>query len=418
MKPWLCLSFLTLIFVQKCVSEKRESKDTDSIMDHDNTGKRQGTEFGSSLPSEVISNETSLDGAYSTKRLSIAEATENARSVSQQRQRIIGKPDLSDVCFRAYNECIVVNAQPYERRSNMQLQECKQQCMQSQNGVYNCRSLVYDAANKICDFFAHQGDQLPAKLLKYYEHLYLEPTFANECDLKYAKKSKSERADSANGKVSNVMLLNDSSKKDTNQQICEKGKVAKYLRTQGFKFDSTNRIDLYNYNLDACIHACTNNIDDKGRPFGCRSFDYSHNGCSLFGEAVAPRATRYFKQSLDNNYYEKICVDDDLMSDECQSINRFPQMILVGFAEAVVTASSFTGCFENCLKSRQLFAMNCTSAVYFYEELEQNCILNSENRQTQKNLFVEENSDIVDYFELSCLLRKRKKMMDDLLFKS
>lgn len=54
----------------------------------------------------------------------------------------------------------------------------------------------------------------------------------------------------------------------------------------------------------------------------------------------------------------------------------------------------------------------------YFQEMEQNCILNSENRQTQKNLFVEENTDIVDYFEISCPLRKRKKVIDDLLFKS
>lgn len=42
-------------------------------------------------------------------------------------------------------------------------------------------------------------------------------------------------------------------------------------------------------------------------------------------------------------------------------------MLLVGFAERVVTAPSFMGCSENCLKSLQLFSMNCTSAIFFYE---------------------------------------------------
>ncbi|VBB27355.1 unnamed protein product [Acanthocheilonema viteae] len=328
-------------------------------------------------------------------------ATENTMSISQQRDLIIGKPDLNDLCFRVYNECIIVNAQPYERRSNMQLDECKQRCMQSQNGIYSCRSFVHDITNKICDFFAHRGDQLPARLLKYYEHLYLEPTFAN-----------------GYRKASDTMRLNDLAKRDANQEICKEGKVIKYLRTEGFKLDSANRIDLRAYNLDACIDACTNNMDDKGHPFACHSFDYSESGCSLFGEAATLRGTTQLKQNSDANYYEKICVDNNLMSSECQSINRFPQMILVGFAEAVMTTQSFIGCFENCLKSRKLFAMNCTSAVYFYEELEQNCILNSENRQTQKNLFVEENADIVDYFEINCPLRKRKKIIDDLVFKS
>lgn len=52
------------------------------------------------------------------------------------------------------------------------------------------------------------------------------------------------------------MLLNE----DPNQETCEEGKVAKYLRTEGFKLDSADRVDLKIYNLDACIDACTNNI--------------------------------------------------------------------------------------------------------------------------------------------------------------
>lgn len=56
------------------------------------------------------------------------------------------------------------------------------------------------------------------------------------------------------------MLLNDLIKDGANKNTCEKGKVVKYLRTQGFKLDSVNRRDLKAYNLDACFDACTNNI--------------------------------------------------------------------------------------------------------------------------------------------------------------
>ncbi|VDK50087.1 unnamed protein product [Gongylonema pulchrum] len=100
---------------------------------------------------------------------------------------------------------------------------------------------------------------------------------------------------------------------------------------------------------------------------------------------------------------------DTLVSSGCQVVDRFPQMILIGFAEAVITVQSFTECFENCLNSRQLYAMNCTSVMFFYEENVHNCILNSENRRTQKKLFVEENKDIVDYFEMNCSLTNQNK---------
>ena len=58
---------------------------------------------------------------------------------------------------------IIVNAQPYERRSSISLIHCKLQCLRSQLGLYSCRSFVYDNVNQVCDLFAHVGDQSPAR---------------------------------------------------------------------------------------------------------------------------------------------------------------------------------------------------------------------------------------------------------------
>ncbi|VDK72860.1 unnamed protein product [Onchocerca ochengi] len=325
MRSWLCFYFLALISVKECAGEKDENE-SQNFMDRNqnNAEKRRREEFENNISTETVSKKANdaehihreylkKDKKRGQKPRNIKtkfqlSTTENFMSSDQQRDLIIGTPDLSDLCFRVYNESIVINAQPYERRSNMQLEKCKQRCMQSQNDIYSCRSFVYDFADKICDFFAHKGDQLPAKLLKYYKHLYLEPTFADGCDLKYAKKSKKTSRE-----LSSTELLNDLTSKNTNQEICEKGKVAKFLETQGFKLDSANRVDLKGYNLDACSDACISNIDDKKDTFGCRSFDYSENGCSLFGEAAIPRGTRQLKQDFYTSYYEKICIDDNLM---------------------------------------------------------------------------------------------------------
>ncbi|KAK5986504.1 hypothetical protein GCK32_021997, partial [Trichostrongylus colubriformis] len=43
------------------------------------------------------------------------------------------------------------------------------------------------------------------------------------------------------------------------------------------------------------------------------------------------------------------------------------------------------------------------------QESQLNCILNSENRHTQKELFAEENTDIVDYFEIGCEKPQRRR---------
>lgn len=56
---------------------------------------------------------------------------------------------------------------------------------------------------------------------------------------------------------------------------------------------------------------------------------------------------------------------------ECPSTiyNRYPQKILVGFAETVVDAPSLQHCFDNCLNSRQLYGFKCASGMYYFEVL-------------------------------------------------
>ncbi|KHJ83413.1 hypothetical protein OESDEN_16890, partial [Oesophagostomum dentatum] len=44
-------------------------------------------------------------------------------------------------------------------------------------------------------------------------------------------------------------------------------------------------------------------------------------------------------------------------------------------------------------------------------EAQLNCILNSEDRHTQSDLFTEENTDIVDYFEVGCQKPKQRPRM-------
>ena len=88
---------------------------------------------------------------------------------------------------------------------------------------------------------------------------------------------------------------------------------------------------------------------------------------------------------------------------ECPAVyTRFPQMILVGFAETVVDATSLQQCFDNCLNSKKLYGFKCISGMYYFEEPQLNCILNTEDRFTQPDLFTSESSDLVDYFETGC----------------
>ncbi|CAK5087418.1 unnamed protein product [Meloidogyne enterolobii] len=99
-----------------------------------------------------------------------------------------------------------------------------------------------------------------------------------------------------------------------------------------------------------------------------------------------------FKNELKNQY--------SILSD-CQHAiyRRFPQMILVGFAETVVDTPTLQHCLDNCLKSLKLYGFRCSSGMFYFEEPKLNCILNTEDRKSQPELFIIETSDLVDYFE-------------------
>uniref|UniRef100_A0A914QAJ2 Apple domain-containing protein n=1 Tax=Panagrolaimus davidi TaxID=227884 RepID=A0A914QAJ2_9BILA len=111
-----------------------------------------------------------------------AKRDDKQKTSSNERQVITGIPDLSDPCFRRYSNSIIVNAQPYERRSSISLSNCKAQCLKSQVGPYSCRSFVYDNSNQVCDLFGHVGDQSPARLLRFQTRDYFEPTAAISCN--------------------------------------------------------------------------------------------------------------------------------------------------------------------------------------------------------------------------------------------
>uniref|UniRef100_A0A158P5X6 Apple domain-containing protein n=1 Tax=Angiostrongylus cantonensis TaxID=6313 RepID=A0A158P5X6_ANGCA len=267
------------------------------------------------------------------------------RDSAEQRQVVAGIPDTNDPCYRRYANCIIVNAQPYERRSSISLVRCKSHCLNSQTGVYSCRSFIYDNINQVCDLFSHVGDQPPARLLKFQTRDYFEPTHVVQC-------------------------LN-------------------FLRTEGFELYKNDDITMQVSDVSECISACERNHVSWVAYYFLSSLLTSD---PLLNVQLATRCSTSFFQPIR-------CTSSTKCS---SSFPRFPQMILVGFAETVIDASSFETCFEHCFDSQKMFGFRCASGMYFFEESQLNCILNSEDRHTQKDLFTEENTDIVDYFEIGC----------------
>ncbi|KIH55016.1 hypothetical protein ANCDUO_14836 [Ancylostoma duodenale] len=79
--------------------------------------------FGSSSrqqPSERSKGDVtpSTEGfaGYGAPKSKQSSSVKVSRDPEEDRQVIAGIPDLNDPCFRRYANCIIVNAQPYERR--------------------------------------------------------------------------------------------------------------------------------------------------------------------------------------------------------------------------------------------------------------------------------------------------------------
>uniref|UniRef100_A0A915B912 Apple domain-containing protein n=1 Tax=Parascaris univalens TaxID=6257 RepID=A0A915B912_PARUN len=354
-------------------------------------------------------------------------ADEHGSGGNKSSRSITRIADTSDICFRRYANSIIVNAQPYERRSTITLATCKHHCLHSQSGIYKCNSIVYDNINQVCDLFAHVGDQPPARLLMFQTRDYYEPTFLNECipgnnpsatlfsfD---SSTTSNDPTDTENkprdGSLSTNILGVPSNKTGVNDSplmhLCPEGRLVRFLRTQGFELYKYDQWILEGVTIEECLDACANNSDALGNAVECHSVDFSKGRCVLSAESTVPLGSGQLKLMDDTDYYEKICVDENVASECPQIFDRYPQMILVGFAEVVIDSPTFEHCFDNCLNSYALHGMRCASGMYYYEEAQLNCILNVEDRITQKQLFTEENLDIVDYFEIRCYNRKERK---------
>lgn len=76
------------------------------------------------------------------------------------------------------------------------------------------------------------------------------------------------------------------------------------------------------------------------------------------------------------------------------------QKILVGFAREVVPAPTLQVCLSACLNAFDSFGFECESVMYY--PIDQECILNTEDRLDRPDLFVDENEDTVIYLDNNC----------------
>uniref|UniRef100_A0A0K0EEE0 Apple domain-containing protein n=1 Tax=Strongyloides stercoralis TaxID=6248 RepID=A0A0K0EEE0_STRER len=364
--------------------------------------------------------------------------------------------DTSDSCFKKFSHTNIYNSQSFERKSGISLEECKENCINSikyslrkkLDKLYSCQSIVYNEG--ICDLYNHLGDETPSILVRYYNSYYFEPSMTKSCiegnkknDSKIVilkegpkknyipnsiedqiiessfhpstfkipneirrKESTIIKSKLRNKDIPSSKYINMDVKKFSSPKTCKKNdQVESYLKVSNFELFSNNKIVFKDTNYEDCSRTCdSNQINDK--PFECKSFDLFQTTCFLSTDVAAPLGNGQLKKNLASNYYEKICIEKSLIENCSNIFERYPQKILVGYAEMILDSSSFEECLNSCLKAEKIFGFYCKSGMYYFEETTLNCILNKESKNTQTLLFTDELHDIVDYFETSCVNNK------------
>ena len=137
-------------------------------------------------------------------------------------------------------------------------------------------------------------------------------------------------------------------------------------------------------------------------------FEFESKWCRLAnGSAVVVGATSKRGGGSWSVVGQKWCPRGRLEGRSCWAVGVQRGKLLVGFAERVLDAEDLQNCADACLNSESgERGFNCVSGV-FYADMggKDNCVLNSESKDTQPTLFTtasEEERDIVAYFDLLC----------------
>lgn len=87
-----------------------------------------------------------------------------------------------------------------------------------------------------------------------------------------------------------------------------------------------------------------------------------------------------------------------------------PNFILVGHVQEVADTTSLEDCALACLNAEKNFSFKCQSAMWYPSDPDQNCLLNSETRDTQPDVFVPEDQGVnMLYFDIGRESAKQEK---------
>uniref|UniRef100_A0A914HZM5 Apple domain-containing protein n=1 Tax=Globodera rostochiensis TaxID=31243 RepID=A0A914HZM5_GLORO len=142
-----------------------------------------------------------------------------------------------------------------------------------------------------------------------------------------------------------------------------------------------------------CMDAC----DAPIRLSNCNSavFSTAHR-CELSSSAANHSAPDSLLAAPKFKYVEKICLDASLSrGDDKRRV--FPAAIgyiLVGHVQEVFNAVSLSECIKACLIAESSYGFVCKSMMFYPTDTDQNCLMNSESRYSQSEVFVPEDQNV------------------------
>uniref|UniRef100_A0A914YM06 Apple domain-containing protein n=1 Tax=Panagrolaimus superbus TaxID=310955 RepID=A0A914YM06_9BILA len=180
--------------------------------------------------------------------------------------------------------------------------------------------------------------------------------------------------------------------------ICSAGEIARYLR-----FEESQRAqpgELVGFvvakTLEECAAAC-----DRDDILSCASAVFSPSGCELSATSANHSNAGELSPSKNAIYLEKICLPEKLAKKTKLIYNAVSNYVMVGHVQEVADAKTLAECNTACLQSEKDFGFICKSSMWYPSDETQNCLLNTQSRQTLPDVFIPEDQGVnMVYYEI------------------
>uniref|UniRef100_A0A914X9T5 Apple domain-containing protein n=1 Tax=Plectus sambesii TaxID=2011161 RepID=A0A914X9T5_9BILA len=355
--------------------------------------------------------------------------------------------------WKAEVQCAIANAVMFDRRTGISCEECLKQCAGAQDPTspWICRAATYDHRWSICDLFAIQGTNEPYFLTEFPGRDYfkfigapvappvapvapvgpggpsgpsgpsgpapygpgarglpnkpqpegftiappVEPLETPEPILTEGPEEPEQPLlpEQPEGpKQPEKPELPAAGGAGSGSGVCGAGLEARYCEWKekeradpGKETQTVNGVN----SADACAKAC--GLNEK---FACSSAVVAKSSCEL----SSSKADAAFPEELvdvpGSSYLSKVCLPANLLAGTTKIWGVTPNYILVGHVQEVADATSLEDCQIACLNAEKKFSFKCQSAMWYPSDPDQNCLLNSETKDSQPDVFVPEDQGV------------------------